>query len=294
VNGDPATGGERGRAQVDANGPESGGRGPDSRTKAGTSASGTPRGGEADDTLDLALSGELTRLLAEHGRYEGPEHAPLQGRQGPAPGTGPADGPSSAHGPSTSPAPDLLDSVGDWPAATTPVGTLRLVPVVMDRDLRLITAWMNDPAVAAYWELAGPQEVTAAHLRTQLEGDGRSVPCLGVLDDVPMSYWEVYRADLDPIARHCRARPHDTGLHLLIGSVPDRGRGIGTALLRAVADLVLDRRPDCGRVLAEPDVRNVASVAAFLKAGFRLSDEVDLPGKRAALMVRDRALREVL
>ena len=153
---------------------------------------------------------------------------------------------------------------------------------------------MNDPAVAAFWELAGPEAVTEAHLRSQLEGDGRSVPCLGMLDGAPMSYWELYRADLDPLARYCPTRPHDTGIHLLIGGVADRGRGVGTSLLRAVADLVLDQRPLCPRVLAEPDVRNIPSVAAFLGAGFRLGTEVQLPAKRAALMVRDRALRHAL
>jgi RimJ/RimL family protein N-acetyltransferase len=148
--------------------------------------------------------------------------------------------------------------------------------------------------VAAFWHLAGPAEVTAAHLRAQVGGDGRSVPCLGVLSGVPMSYWEVYRADLDPLARHYPARPHDTGLHLLIGGVADRGRGIGTVLLRAVSDLVLDRRPMCNRVIAEPDLRNLPSVAAFLGAGFRLAAEAELPGKRAALLVRDRVLRHAL
>ncbi|MFC4497832.1 GNAT family N-acetyltransferase [Streptomyces ovatisporus] len=271
-----------------------------------------------DDTLDLQLAGELAALLAEHDKADeigrlaahtphGPDvrsdrtaqtdhavpsdpHGPIRphplhpGAHGPGPGLG---GRSVAE-------PGLLDALHTWPSSSTPVGTVRLVPVRLERDLRLITAWMNDPAVEAFWELSGPEEVTAAHLRKQLDGDGRSVPCLGVLDGVPMSYWEIYRADLDPIARYCQARPHDTGVHLLIGGVPDRGRGIGTALLRAVADLVLDQRPRCGRVLAEPDVRNVASVAAFLSAGFRLSAEVELPEKRAALMVRDRELREVL
>lgn len=189
---------------------------------------------------------------------------------------------------------DLLGAVADWGPITTAVGVFRLVPARLDRDLRLITAWMNDPAVAAFWRLSGPSEVTAAHLRAQLDGDGRSVPCLGMLSDVPMSYWEVYRADLDPLARHYPARPHDVGLHLLIGGVTDRGHGIGTALLRAVSDLVLDNRPMCDRVVAEPDVGNVPSVAAFLGAGFRLTAEVDLPGKRAALMVRERSLRHVL
>ncbi|MET9255292.1 GNAT family N-acetyltransferase [Streptomyces sp. NPDC003717] len=178
----------------------------------------------------------------------------------------------------------------DPPTATvpTPAGPFRLVPVRIHRDLPLIARWMNAPAVAAFWELAGPPAVTGDHLRAQLAGDGRSVPCLGVLAGRPMSYWEVYRADLDPLARHVPVRPHDTGLHLLIGDAADRGRGLGTALLRAVTGLVLAARPRCTRVLAEPDVRNAPSVAAFLGAGFRREGDVDLPGKRAALMVRDR------
>ncbi|MFE5729976.1 GNAT family N-acetyltransferase [Streptomyces sp. NPDC056528] len=189
---------------------------------------------------------------------------------------------------------DLLDSVASWSPATTPAGSFRLVPVRPERDLPLLTRWMNDPAVAAFWELAGPETVTAEHLRAQLEGDGRSVPCLGLLDGTPMSYFEIYRADLDPLARHYPARPHDTGVHLLIGGSTDRGRGVGTTLLRAVADLVLDHRPRCTRVVAEPDLRNTPSVSAFLGGGFRYAAEVDLPDKRAALMIRDRALRHVL
>lgn len=152
---------------------------------------------------------------------------------------------------------------------------------------------MNDPAVAAFWELAGSESVVEEHLRRQIDGDGRSVPCLGTLDGTPMSYWEIYRADLDPLARHYPARPHDTGIHLLIGDVVNRGHGLGSTLLRAVADHVLEKRPSCARVVAEPDLRNTPSVSAFLSAGFRFSAEVDLPDKRAALMVRDRALRDL-
>ncbi|MBK3581623.1 acetyltransferase [Streptomyces sp. MBT65] len=189
---------------------------------------------------------------------------------------------------------DLLDRVGAWGPTHTPVGTFHLLPVHIERDLPLINRWMNDPAVAAFWELAGPQALTGDHLRAQLAGDGRSVPCLGVLEGTPMSYWEIYRADLDPLARRYPARPHDTGIHLLIGDGTDRGRGLGRTLLRAVADLVLDKRAACARIVAEPDIRNTPSVAAFLGAGFRFSAEVDLPAKRAALLVRDRSLRDLL
>ncbi|EHN75518.1 GNAT family N-acetyltransferase [Streptomyces coelicoflavus] len=187
---------------------------------------------------------------------------------------------------------DLLDRIADWGPSATPVGVFHLVPVDVERDAPLVARWMNDPAVAAYWELTGPRSVTVDHLGAQLAGDGRSIPCVGMLDGVPMSYWEIYRADLDPLARYCPVRPHDTGVHLLIGDEADRGRGLGTALIRTVADLVLAGRPACTRVLAEPDVRNRPSVAAFLGAGFRPVAEVELPGKRAALMVRERVARE--
>ncbi|MCT2590597.1 acetyltransferase [Streptomyces sp. N2-109] len=190
--------------------------------------------------------------------------------------------------------PDLLDTPAEWAASRTAAGVLQLVPVRVDRDLRLIHAWMNDPAVDAFWGLSGPEENTAHHLRAQVEGDGRSVPCLGVLDGTPMSYWEIYRADLDSLARNYPARPHDTGVHVLVGAAGDRGRGLGSTLLRAVGDLILEHRSSCLRVLAEPDLRNTPSVAAFLAAGFRFSAEVDLPEKRAALMIRDRALRHHL
>ncbi|ARE74163.1 siderophore biosynthesis protein [Streptomyces sp. Sge12] len=189
---------------------------------------------------------------------------------------------------------DLLDSPATWGSVSTPAGAFRLEPVRPGRDLELLAGWMNDPEVAAYWELAGPAAVTAAHLRAQLDGDGRSIPCLGLLDGTPMSYWEIYRADLDRLSRYYPARPHDTGIHLLIGDGTNRGRGLGTALLRAVADLVLGNRPRCTRVVAEPDIRNTPSVSAFLNSGFRCSAEIDLPEKRAALMVRERVLRNLL
>ncbi|MFE5241838.1 GNAT family N-acetyltransferase [Streptomyces sp. NPDC056627] len=238
----------------------------DAHTEAGADDAAPADAMGTEDTLELRLTEELLALLGDDRRTAG----------------GPAD--ASA----------LVGSPGAWNPVTTPAGPFQLVPVELERDLAVISRWMNDPAVAAFWELAGPESVTADHLRAQLEGDGRSIPCLGVLGGTPMSYWEIYRADLDPLARHYPARPHDTGIHLLIGGVGNRGRGIGSVLLRAVADLVLDNRPLCARVVAEPDLRNTPSVSAFLSAGFRFCAEVELPDKRAALMIRDRAHRDHL
>jgi RimJ/RimL family protein N-acetyltransferase len=251
--------------------------------------------GPGEDTMDLRLPDELLALIADEVSDSPGARRPEQGTAQPSVSTAASREASGLSVLSALPTEDdLLDRVADWGPTDTPAGVFHLVPVRVERDLPLISRWMNDPAAAAFWELSGPQRVTENHVMSQLTGDGRSVPCIGVLDGRPMSYWEIYRADLDPLARHYPARPHDTGLHLLVGAVADRGRGLGGLLLRAVADLVLAQRPSCARVIAEPDIRNTPSIAAFLTAGFRFSAEVDLPDKRAALMVRDRSLRHLL
>ena len=229
-------------------------------------------GAGVEDTLDLRLSPELRALFRQNDPVTLPARSAEQDTNGA----------------------ELLDFPARWGARVTSVGVFHLAPVRIERDLAQISYWMNDPAISAFWDLAGPETVTAAHLRTQLDGDGRSAPCLGVLGGIPMSYWEIYRADLDPLADHYPSRPHDTGIHLLLGDAADRGRGLGTTLLRAVADIVFANRPRCARVVAEPDLRNTPSVSAFLTAGFRYSAEVDLPDKRAALMIRERTLRALL
>lgn len=188
----------------------------------------------------------------------------------------------------------MLDNLAGWGAADTPAGPFALVPVRPDRDLDRITGWMNDPAVAAFWELAGPPETTAAHLRGRLRrrrpqralpgGAGRCPDEL--LGDLPRRPRPPRPPLRRPAPGHRSPSAHRRWR--------DRGRGLGSALLRATADLVLDHRPQCTRVIAEPDLRNTASVAAFLSAGFRYADEIELPEKRAALMVRDRARRHLL
>ncbi|MEY9964474.1 RimJ/RimL family protein N-acetyltransferase [Streptacidiphilus sp. MAP12-16] len=190
--------------------------------------------------------------------------------------------------PHRQPSADLLDGVGSWGVMDTRFGPFRLRPVRLPRDLTLVAAWMNDPVVTAFWELAGPAELTEHHIRTQLDGDGRSVPCLGLLDGVPIGYWEIYRADLDPLARHYPARPHDTGVHLLLGPAECRGRGLGPVLLRAVAERALRERQAARRIVAEPDVRNVPSLQAFLRAGFHHDRDLVLADKHAALLIYAR------
>ncbi|MCT7659806.1 acetyltransferase [Mycobacterium sp. CPCC 205710] len=157
-----------------------------------------------------------------------------------------------------------------------------------DRDLALLHSWLNDPEVAQFWNMAWPLAKVASYLRDQHDS-AHSVAHVGEANGVPMSYWELYRADLDPLAEHYPARAHDAGVHLLLGPAEFRGRGLAAPLIEVVSGWLLRTDPRASRVVAEPDVENHRSIRAFEGAGFRRMADIDLPKKRAALMVRERS-----
>ena len=170
----------------------------------------------------------------------------------------------------------------------TPFGRFEVEQLRPLKDLAVLHRWMNDPEVAAFWDLDGPREVLDRHIAAQLSS-AHSEPYLGRLDGEAMSYWEVYRADQDPLAAYYSARRGDVGIHVLIGPGSYRGRGVGSTLIRAVADWALSRTAS-SRVLAEPDLRNQRSIRAFTNAGFEARGVLELPDKQAMLMVYDRTL----
>ncbi|MBR7827458.1 acetyltransferase [Actinospica sp. MGRD01-02] len=171
-----------------------------------------------------------------------------------------------------------------WFDLRTSAGRLTLSPVKVERDLPLIQSWMNDPDVARYWELDGPLERTTEHVLAQIDLP-HTQPLLARLAGRAIGYWELYRAADDPLAEYYAAQPDDLGVHLLIGESDCRGIGLGGVLLRALADAVQQEK--ARRVVAEPDERNIASVRAFTAAGFAPAATLDLPDKRATLMIRE-------
>lgn len=169
-----------------------------------------------------------------------------------------------------------------WVRAARPAGA----------DLARVHAWMAASHVAAAWDRAWTLQRWQAELQRQLAG-AHSLPCLAALDGEPIAYLEVYRVVRDPLATHYPVRPHDLGVHVALGDPASCGRGLGAALLRAVADGLLAAEPACARVVAEPDERNAASVGAFARAGFRDAGRLRLPDKTAALLVRPRTTNDM-
>ncbi|HEV2640410.1 MAG TPA: GNAT family N-acetyltransferase [Actinocrinis sp.] len=186
-----------------------------------------------------------------------------------------------APAPATGPA-----ALPDWCDLVTRAGRFTLAPVRPDRDLWRLHRWLNDPVVDEYWQLAGDLARVDGYLAEQ-----RSRPhtrgYVARLSGRAIGYWELYRAADDRLGGYYPARPTDLGVHLLIGEADCRGIGLGAVLLEALAES-LQHGTDL-RLVSEPDERNLPSVRAFTRAGFRRADTIALPEKNAALMVRDPA-----
>lgn len=165
-------------------------------------------------------------------------------------------------------------------------------PASVARDLEQVWRWMQAPHVAAFWNQAWPVERWRAELERQAAGD-HSLPCLLQLEGEPVAYLEVYRVVRDRLAGHYAVRPYDLGVHVAIGEPGRTGRGLGRALLRAVAEGLLAADPRCTRVVAEPDSRNAPSLRAFNAAGFRTVGPITLPDKNATLLVYPRAEKDL-
>ncbi|MGH3932988.1 MAG: GNAT family N-acetyltransferase [Pseudonocardiaceae bacterium] len=154
-------------------------------------------------------------------------------------------------------------------------------------DLERVVRWMAQPHIEDFWQQAWSADRWAKEIAMQRAG-GHSLPCLVFQGGTALAYLEVYRARRDRISALYPAAEHDLGVHVAIGEVGNTGRGVGRALLRAIAEGLLAADPACRRVVAEPDVRNVASLRAFTAAGFQRCGELTLPEKTAALLVRPR------
>ncbi|MBV8980930.1 MAG: GNAT family N-acetyltransferase [Acidimicrobiia bacterium] len=164
---------------------------------------------------------------------------------------------------------------------------------LVDDDLPLLHRWLNDPDIVRWWE--GDDVSWDGVVRDYGSGrepdatefwiaalDGRDVgwiQCWPTEDepDEAAPWWEL---GVDRTA---------AGIDYLIGDAVDRGRGIGSAVIRAfVADVVFGLHAAWAQAAAAPLEANAASWRALEKAGFRSVATVTDRFGPAKLMVIDR------
>ena len=158
-------------------------------------------------------------------------------------------------------------------------------------DLRLLHEWLQRPHVKRWWKDRETYEEVVEHYLPSIEGTDPTDLYLALLDEQPVSFVQTYLvSDYPEYAALIEVGEGVAGVDLLIGDEELTGQGIGSDILRRFVEEVVFVVPATTGCVADPDVRNVASLRAFENAGFRVVKEFVDPedGELHALVRRDR------
>jgi penicillin amidase len=194
---------------------------------------------------------------------------------------------------------ELAPVVTDWDvlrARTAPAyvheqevdgfGTVRIRPVDPARDTDLIFGWVTQDR-ARFWGMREHSRERVQEIYEYLDSLTTHHAYLLERDGRPVALFQSYEPAEDPLGECYDVLPGDFGIHVLIGPVAvggGREPGFTGALLTVFLGYLLDADPSRRRIVAEPDARNERAVARFLRAGFVLGPEIQLPVKRARLV----------
>ena len=146
-------------------------------------------------------------------------------------------------------------------------------PMTAD-DLPQLHRWLNEPGVVRWWE---GQDVSWDGVVRQYgtPATPSTEHWIAVVDGQDIGWLQCHLA---------RDNPDETenwwdfgiddraaGIDYFVAEPSRRGRGVGSAMIRAFAlDVVLGRHEHWSQVCAGPFAENIASCRALAKAGFRL------------------------
>ena len=162
-----------------------------------------------------------------------------------------------------------------------------------DDDLPMLHAWLNDPGIVRWWEGDDVSWEGVVRDYGSATTDPHLEHWLALVDGAPVGWIQCYPLAEEPeeaepwwalgVARDA------AGIDYLIGEPGARGRGLGSAMIRAfVRDVVFARHPGWTQACAAPHEGNTASWRALEKAGFRFVGAVPDVAGRGRLMAIDR------
>ena len=161
-----------------------------------------------------------------------------------------------------------------------------------DADLPLMHRWLNDPEVVRWWEGddVSWDGVVRDYGGHRSDGTEHWIACTARR---AVGWIQCYATADEPeesepwwaLGVHRTA----AGIDYLIGDSADRGRGLGSAMVKAfLSDVVFGRHAHWTQACAAPHVDNMASWRALEKAGFHVVGIVEGEHGPGRLMVADR------
>jgi RimJ/RimL family protein N-acetyltransferase len=167
-------------------------------------------------------------------------------------------------------------------------GPLVFRPMSRD-DLPLVFEWLQRPHVKKWWRERDTYEQLVEDYLPSIEGREPTDLYMVLLDDVPVGYVQTYLVSDHPeYAALVDVGEGVAGVDLLIGEEGLTGQGLGTEMLRRLVDDIVFAEPTVTACIADPAAKNIPSVKAFEKAGFRVVREFVEDGEVHALVRRDR------
>ncbi|MDV6344031.1 GNAT family N-acetyltransferase [Nitrosomonas sp. Is37] len=173
--------------------------------------------------------------------------------------------------------------------------TLSFRTVDLTTDLVRFNRWMNDPAVAEFWQETGDLAKHRAYLEG-IQNDPHVISLIACFDDEPFGYFEIYWAKEDRIAPYYDVDDFDRGWHVLIGEPHLRGKPFVTAWLPSISHYLFLDDDRTQRIVIEPRADNHKMIRNLARCGYALLKEFDFPHKRAMLgmLLRERFFAEQL
>jgi aminoglycoside 6'-N-acetyltransferase len=162
-----------------------------------------------------------------------------------------------------------------------------------DDDLPRLHTWLNDSAVVRWWE--GRDVTWEAVVRDY--GSGRVTLVehwLALLNDAPLGWIQCYCAKDAEEGEAYHWTDHldlerTGGIDYFVGDETHRGRGVGSAMIRAfVKEVVFAQHPEWDFAAAGPFAANIPSWKALQKAGFQRRATLEDGEGTCVLMVTER------
>jgi acetyl CoA:N6-hydroxylysine acetyl transferase len=163
-------------------------------------------------------------------------------------------------------------------------------PVDFDRDTELLYEWMHKSHIAPFWKLNLPMPEFKKWLHKSIKAEHKEV-FIGTFNGTPVCYLIAYSIKDDPIREHYDYQEGDLGMHLLIGPRPFLNKEDGVSIIRAMI-IFLFHHYGAKRIMGEPDIRNRIVIPILKELGGQVLGQIDLPHKKASLIVGDRVAVE--
>jgi aminoglycoside 6'-N-acetyltransferase len=164
------------------------------------------------------------------------------------------------------------------------------IPLKRD-DFPLLAVWLGKPHVQQWWHEPATVEHVSKEYGGCTRGDFATRVFVVAIGGNPVGMMQCYLADDYPEHAEGLNLPGWVGIDYLIGEVEFVGHGYGTAMIRDFCvKVVVKYYPQAPGIVADPEVRNLASVGALEKAGFVRGSIV--PGEHGPEQLMILKLRE--